>query len=67
MHVFLNFITLWKGLCPSSDPPHHFREITLYFLKKTLIFTVEIDAHQEGTKINTEVNERVLKNTGKTH
>jgi len=27
-------------------------------------FTVQINAYQEGTKVNTEVNERVLKNLG---
>jgi len=36
--------------------PHHFSKLN--FISKILNFTVQINAYQEGTKINTEVNER---------
>jgi len=54
MHVFLDFITLRRGLSP-----HHFSKLN--FISKIFDFTVQISAHQEGTKINTE---RHLKNIG---
>ena len=33
----------------------------LNFISKILHFTMQVVVYQEGTKINTEVNERVLK------
>jgi len=62
MHVFLNFIILGSGLCPFPDPTPSFSKLN--FISKILNFTMQINAYQEGTKINTEVNERPLRNIG---
>ena len=63
MHVFWNFIKLGMRLCPLPRPyPHHFSKFN--FISKISNFTMQINAYQEGTKINTEVNERPLKNIG---
>ena len=45
-----------------QTPPHHFSKLN--FISKILNFALQISAYQEGTKINTEVNERSLKNIG---
>jgi len=43
-------------------PPPSFSKLN--FISKILNFTMQINAYQEGTKINTEMNERPLKNIG---
>ena len=43
-------------LPPPQNHSHHFSKLN--FILKILNFTVQINAYQEGTKINTEVNER---------
>ena len=50
-----------EGPAPSPDP-HHFSKLN--FTSKILNFTMQINAYQERTKINTEVNEQPLKNIG---
>jgi len=45
-----------------AQPSHHF--LKLNFISKMWNFTVQVNAYQESAKINTEVNERVLKNIG---
>jgi len=60
MHVFLNFIILGSPL-PRPHPNHLSK---LNFTEEILHFTTQINAYQEGTKIDTEVNERPLKNIG---
>jgi len=42
--------------------PHHFSKLN--FIPKRVHFSIQINAYQEGTKINTDVNERPLKNIG---
>jgi len=42
--------------------PHHFSNLN--FIPRILNFTMQINAYQEGTEINTEVNARPLKNIG---
>jgi len=53
---------IFKALSPPRTPPHHF--LKLNFISKILNFTMKISAYQEGTKINTEMNERPSKNIG---
>jgi len=57
-------ILLYTGgaLPPPLTLPHHFSQLN--FISKILNFTRQIYAYQEGAKINTEVNERPLKNIG---
>jgi len=43
-------------------PPPSFSKLN--FISKILNFTMQINAYQEGTEINTEMNERPLKNIG---
>jgi len=63
MHLFLNFNILETGLC--STLLTHYSKLNFYS-KIWIIwnFTVQINAYQEGTKVNIEVNVRVLKNLG---
>jgi len=42
--------------------PHHFSKLN--FISKIWNFTIQINAYKEETKINTEVNGRVLMNIG---
>jgi len=61
MHVFKKFHYNGEGAMPLPRPHcHHFFE-KLNFISKILHFTTQIVVYQEGTEINTEVNERVLK------
>ena len=56
MRVMLNFIKHPK------THPHHFSKLN--FISKTLKFTMQINAYQAGTKINTKVNEQPWKKIG---
>jgi len=56
-HVFLNYC-----LAPPQPHPHHFSKLN--FNSEIWNFTAQINAHKEGTKVNTAVTERVLKNLG---
>ena len=38
-----------------ATSPHHFSKLN--FISKILNFTMQINAYQEGTKINNEVND----------
>jgi len=58
MHVFLDFIILESGL-PRSHPRHFSK---LIFFSKIWNFTAQVSVYQEGRKLNTEVNEQVMKN-----
>jgi len=58
---FLNVVILGRGQ-PPPQTTHHFSKLN--FTSKTLNFTMQINAYQERTKINTEVNEQPLKNIG---
>jgi len=60
--VFLDFIILGKVQSPLTRPTPSFFKIKFY--SKIYNSTMQIKADEEGTKINTEVNERVLKNIG---
>ena len=65
MHVgpIFKFHNTGEGaLLPPQTPPHHFSKLN--FISKMLDFTKQINAYQERTQINTEVNERPLKNIG---
>ena len=60
MHVFLNFSILPP---PPQSSPHNFWKLN--FNSKTFYNANQcVLRYQEGTKINTEVNERALKNIG---
>ena len=50
------------ALPPPETPLPSFSKLN--FTSKMLNFTMQINAYQEGTKINTEVNARPLKNMG---
>ena len=58
MRAFFSLIIL----PPPRFIPHLFSKLN--FISKMLNFTLRISAYQEGTKINTEVNVRPLKNIG---
>jgi len=58
MHAFYNFITLPP---PQSPPSINLRN---YILIQKYEILVQINAYQEGTKVNSEVNDWVLKNPG---
>ena len=51
-----------KALPHPKTHLHHFSKLN--FISKTLKFTMQINAYQEGTKINTKVNEQLLKKIG---
>ena len=54
---------LFTPMCSHhQNPPHHL--LKLGFVSEILHFTMQINAYQEGTKINAEVNERPLKTIG---
>jgi len=61
--IFLKFIIPGRGLCPLPKPHHHHFS-KLNFISDILHITVQISVYQESTKINTQVNERLLKNIG---
>jgi len=51
-YVFLNFTALGRGLCPLPRPyPYNFSKLN--FISKIFNFTMQINAYQEGTTINT--------------
>jgi len=50
-----------EGPSPQTISPSFFK---IKFYSKIYNSTMQIKADEEGTKINTEVNERVLKNIG---
>jgi len=50
---------LIQSKCRRNAPSPSFLEINFFF--KNINFCKEINAYQEGTEINTEVNERPLR------
>jgi len=61
--IYFKISLYWAGdTAPPHTLPHHF--LKLNFTSKILNVKMQINAHQEGTNINSEVNERVLKNIG---
>ena len=63
--VYFQISLYWGGgLCPLPRPhPHHNSKLS--FISKMWNLAKQNDAYQEGTKIDAEMNEWVLKNIGR--